>query len=669
MPANSSPLVEVLTAQAAPKAFTYKAEGLELARGTLVQAPLAGKQSLGVVLGPSREKIPEEKLKSIGAALETPPLKDSFLDFLFWVADYTMTPAGNVLSMILGGQSMLKPLKKKAPPRKPEHISSYDKSKAATVHLTKDQTQAAKKLRADVAAQKFAVTLLDGVTGSGKTEVYCEAIAEALDSGRRALLLLPEIALTTQIMERLEARFGFTPAAWHSVLTNAQRRSLWHRIAEGKAPLVVGARSALFLPFADLGLIIVDEEHDSSYKQEDGVIYHARDMAVVRAKFEKIPLILSSATPSLETVVNIRSGRYAHLHLPERHGKAALPDVHLIDLRQEKLPSHSWISPTLKNAITETLKNGEQALLFLNRRGYAPLTLCRACGYRFNCPRCSAWLVEHRAEGKHRLICHHCDYSTVYPSKCPSCSVEDKIAACGPGVERLMEEAARLFPGARLATLTSDTTANLKEAHEIIADMQRGAIDILIGTQIIAKGYHFPKLTLVGVVDGDLGLQGGDLRAGERSFQLLMQVAGRSGREEAPGHVYIQTAEPKHPVMQNLARHDRDALVETLLQERKTFSMPPFARLATLTLAGAHKEEVLAVAHQLAQNIPAHEGIRVLGPAPAPMALLRGKHRMRFLIHAPLDKKIQPMLKTWLQGVKIPARIRHYVDIDPQSFV
>ncbi len=439
-------------------------------------------------------------------------------------------------------------------------------------------------------------------------------------------------------------------------------------MAEGKARLVIGARSALFLPYADLGLIVVDEEHDGSYKQEDGVIYHARDMAVVRGKMEEIPVILSSATPSLESVLNMRAKKYAHVHLPERHGEAVMPKIHLVDLRTQNMPRGGWISPTLQNALRETLSRGEQALLFLNRRGYAPLTLCRSCGHRFACPQCAAWLVEHRESGKRRLSCHHCGYTEIYPQACPECGKADTLAACGPGVERLAEEAKRLFPNARIATLASDTQENLAQIHQTIAAMGAGEIDILIGTQIVAKGYHFPGLTLVGVIDGDLGLQGGDLRAAEHTFQLLAQVAGRSGRVDIHGHVYIQTVQSKHPVMQNLAQYDRDTLVETLIKEREKYAMPPFARMAIVTLSGSKLPETKQAAQKLASMIPREEGAEVLGPAPAPIALLRGRHRMRFLVKMPRRGKIQEFIRCWLASTKLPHSLRVGVDIDPQHF-
>jgi primosomal protein N' (replication factor Y) (superfamily II helicase) len=550
---------------------------------------------------------------------------------------------------------------------------------AAAPVLSDRQAVAAESLRGAVreasaagAAGAFSVTLLDGVTGSGKTEVYFEAIAEAVAAGRQALVMLPEIALSAQWLERFERRFGVAPALWHSDLTSAQRRATWRAVALGRAPVVVGARSALFLPYPDLGLIVVDEEHESAFKQEDGVTYHARDMAVVRAQLGGIPAVLVSATPSLETLNNVRGGRYRALHLPERHGDAALPSIALVDLRQDR-PAKleglgpSWLSDTLRKAIGETLAAGEQVLLFLNRRGYAPLTLCRACGHRLQCPNCTAWLVEHRLAG--RLQCHHCGYAARLPSSCPDCGAEGSLTACGPGVERLAEEARVLFPQARQATMTSDTLTGPESAAALVQAVQARDIDLLIGTQIVAKGHHFPHLTLVGVVDADLGLYGGDLRAAERTYQLLHQVAGRAGRAEHPGRVLLQTAEPDHPVMEALAAGDRDRFFAAEAAAREGAGLPPFGRLAALVLSGHDARQLDEVCRVLARAAPRVEGVTVLGPAPAPLAVLRGRHRRRFLVKAPRGFRLQPLLRAWLGQAKIPSAIRLQVDVDPYSFL
>ncbi|GAB4237599.1 MAG: primosomal protein N' [Kiloniellaceae bacterium] len=558
-----------------------------------------------------------------------------------------------------------------------------DQQAAAAAALRESVSVAAKG--AAKGAGAFSVTLLDGVTGSGKTEVYFEAIAEAVAAGRQALVLLPEIALSAQWLARFEQRFGVAPALWHSDLTSVQRRATWRAVAQGRAPVVVGARSALFLPYPDLGLIVVDEEHESAFKQEDGVTYHARDMAVVRAQLGGIPAILVSATPSLESLNNVRVGRYQALHLPERHGDAVLPKVTLVDLRQDKPPKleglgPGWLSTALRQAVSETLAAGEQVLLFLNRRGYAPLTLCRACGHRLQCPNCTAWLVEHRLA--RRLQCHHCGHSSRLPPACPDCGAEGTLTACGPGVERLAEEVAVLFPKARVAMMTSDTLTGPEAAAELVRAVQAREVDLLIGTQIVAKGHHFPHLTLVGVVDADLGLYGGDLRAAERTYQLLHQVAGRAGRAEHRGRVLLQTAEPEHPVMQALAAGaenasgnagGRDSFFEAEAAAREAAGLPPFGRLAALILSGPDARQVDEVARALARAAPrgeqGTEQVTVLGPAPAPLAVLRGRHRRRFLVKAPRAFRLQPLLRHWLAQVKLPSAVRLQVDIDPYSFL
>ncbi|HZU91944.1 MAG TPA: primosomal protein N', partial [Stellaceae bacterium] len=374
--------------------------------------------------------------------------------------------------------------------------------------LSADQAAAARRLIARIEAGGFSVTLLDGVSGAGKTETYFAAVAAALAAGRQVLVLLPEIALSAQWLERFRERFGTLPAQWHSEISQAERRDTWRAVAAGRAPVVVGARSALFLPFPDLGLIVVDEEHDSSYKQEEGVCYQARDMAVLRASLAHIPIVLVSATPSLETVVNVARGRYERVALPRRHAAARLPEMRLVDMRRERLETGRFLAPPLAGEIAATLAAGEQALLFLNRRGYAPLTLCRACGYRFCCPNCTAWLVEHRFT--RRLLCHHCGHAEPVPPDCPECLASGTLVPCGPGVERLREEVTARFPEARLALMVSDLLGGPRAAAELVRGMTERRFDVLIGTQIVAKGHHFPQLTLVGVVDADLGGSDGD---------------------------------------------------------------------------------------------------------------------------------------------------------------
>ena len=533
--------------------------------------------------------------------------------------------------------------------------------------LSPDQSAAAAEIVARVAAGAFAVALLDGVTGSGKTEVYFEAVAEALRRNRQVLVLLPEIALSAQWFERFRARFGAAPAEWHSDLTRGQRRRIWRAVAEGRARVVVGARSALFLPYPELGLIVVDEEHDTSFKQEDGVVYHARDMAVVRAQLGEIPAILASATPSLESLANVERGRYRRLHLPERHGGAKLPTVTVVDMRGDPPPRGRWLSPPLEAALGETFARGEQAMLFLNRRGYAPLTLCRHCGARLHCPNCTAWLVEHRLAG--RITCHHCGHNLPIPDACPECGEADALVACGPGVERVAEEAAVLFPSARAEIMTSDTIHGPGAASELIRRIEAREIDLLIGTQIVAKGHHFPHLTLVGVVDSDLGLAGGDLRAAERTYQLLSQVAGRAGRESRTGRAILQTYMPEHPVIRALAAGDRERFLAEESAGRRAAAMPPFGRLAAIVVSGRDSGEVDAIANALGRSAPRGEGFAVLGPALAPLATLRGHHRRRLLVKARREVNVQAAIRPWLAGIRRPGGVRVKVDIDPYSFL
>jgi primosomal protein N' (replication factor Y) len=542
------------------------------------------------------------------------------------------------------------------------------------VTLAPAQAEAAAALARKVGAG-HSVSLLEGVPGAGKTEVYLEAVLETLRQGRQVLILLPEIALSNHILERLSRRFERPVAAWHSELTSTRRRRCWRRIAEGKEAVVVGARSALFLPFPELGLIVVDEEHDGSFKQEDGVPYQGRDMAIARARFEDCPVILSSATPALDTAlaggrvpgIEATVGRPPALLLPARHGGAAMPEIRLIDLRRDRPPRGGWLSPSLRQALQQTLEAGEQALLFLNRRGFAPLTICRACGHRLCCPNCSAWLVHHRM--KRRLLCHHCGYARPEPDHCPDCGTLDTLTVSGPGVERLVDEVAAFLPEARAAIMTSDSPASPSAAAALLQAMRDHEIDLLIGTQIIAKGHHFPDLTLVGVVDGDLGLAGGDLRAGERQFQLLYQVAGRAGRAERPGRVMIQTHLPDHPVMQALAAGDKERFYAEELAERQDAGMPPFGRLAALVISGREPAEVRRFATELAAGAPSLPGLRILGPAPAPIAMLRGRHRQRLLAIAAEGVDLTAALAPWLKSVRPPGNLRLHIDVDPYTFL
>ncbi|MDR3450591.1 MAG: primosomal protein N' [Alphaproteobacteria bacterium] len=629
--------------------------------GRFVEVPFGGRKMIGVVWGPGKGGVPEGKLKSIIRVLDLPLVPDVNRAFVDWVASYTLTPAGAVLKMMFGSAKLIEAKKKdvfSTPAFNPDFHQPV---------LNEGQAKAAATLVEKVKHPSYSTTLLDGVTGSGKTEVFCEAIAECLRLDRQALVLLPEIAMTAALIDRFAARFGARPVEWHSGLSEKQRRLNWGAIARGQAQFILGARSALFLPYPDLGLIVVDEEHEAAYKQEEGVIYHGRDMAVARAHLGEIPVVLSSATPSLETLFNVKQGKYGHVQLLQRFGAAQMPNIELVDLRKYKMTAQEFISPPLFEALKQTIAGGQQSMLFLNRRGYAPLTLCRACGHRLQCPQCTSWLTEHKQSG--RLHCHHCGFAMKLPEKCPACEAEGKFAACGPGVERIAEEVKKRLPEARFAVMASDTLDNPQAAQELVDRMTRRDLDILIGTQIMAKGYHFPLLTLVGVVDGDLGLAGGDPRAAERTFQLLQQISGRSGRGEDAGRVLLQTTSPEHPVMKAIVKGDRDAFMEAELREREAYRLPPYWRLASLTVSGENVNEVIRAAQHLASTAPQREDLRVLGPAPAPFAMLRGKYRHRLMIQAPRTVNLSAVLRHWLAGVKLPRHLRLLVDIDPYSFL
>lgn len=703
--------------------YDYRAGEQALRPGDFVAVPLGRREVIGVVWGEGVGGVAEAKIKAVSRRLDCPPLPELSRKFVDWVAGYTVAPPGAVLRMAMSVLDALEPagdlvvcrlaataptvkltearrrvlaVAGDLPPLSPADLAREAGVGPAVVKgliaagalepasvappspfavpdpdhpgpaLSAGQQAAADHLRAVIGAG-FSVSVIDGVTGSGKTEVYFEAIAAALAAGTQVLVLLPEIALSAQWLQRFRQRFGVEPAGWHSELSPAKRRDTWRAVASGQARVVVGARSALFLPYDDLGLIVVDEEHDCGFKQEDGVAYHARDMAVVRGRLGKIAVVLASATPSLETMTNIQSGRYTRLHLPDRHAGATLPEISLIDLRRDPAPRGFWLSPVLVKALEETLAAGEQAMLFLNRRGYAPLTLCRACGHRLQCPHCTAWLVEHRGAG--RMVCHHCGHHMRPPRHCPECGAEESMVACGPGIERIAEEAAHRFPEARLAVMASDTVTGPHQAAEMIGQIADHRIDLLIGTQIVAKGYHFPMLTLVGIVDADLGLDGGDLRAGERTHQLLSQVSGRAGRAERPGRVLLQTFQPDHPVMRALAAGDRDTFLAAEAQARRQAGMPPFGRLAALIVSGPEAGALDDFLRKMSRSAPSLEGLQIIGPAPAPLALLRGRHRRRFLLKARRDISLHGPLREWLERAVPPHGIRIQVDIDPYGFL
>ncbi|UWQ40537.1 primosomal protein N' [Leisingera aquaemixtae] len=718
--------VGVLTTQPLDRLLDYRAPEGGCYLGAYVEVPLGPRKVLGVVWGPGAGGFDSAKLRSVIRVLDVAPMRTEMRQFLGKAADYTLTPMPAMLRLAtrapglsdppsmrkilrrgdgvpdrmteartrvlevleeFGGlaftpreladmadvtPSVVKGLVKQGALREEEaprdtpypHLDPELPSK----QLTDDQANAAAALADAVHSGRYGTTLLKGVTGSGKTEVYLEAVAAALRAGRQALVLLPEIALTAEFLTRVEARFGAKPAEWHSGATMTERRRVWKMVGQGAAQLVIGARSALFLPFRDLGLIIVDEEHDTSYKQEDGVLYNARDMAVLRAAMCSAQVVLASATPSLETWANAEAGKYKRLNLTSRFGASVLPEMRAVDMRSEDLLPATWISPTLKQAMTLRMERGEQSLLFLNRRGFAPVTICRACGAQVACDHCDARMVEHRF--MKRLMCHQCGETKPVPEACPSCEVEGKMAPVGPGIERLAEEATALFPEARIAVLSSDLFGSARALKQRIEEIAAGEADIILGTQLVAKGHNFPLLTLVGVIDADLGLQGSDLRAAERTFQLMRQVAGRAGRAERPGEALMQTFQPEHPVIRAILSGDEENFWKAEAAERQAAGVPPYGRMAGIILSGPDLAAVFDLGNAMARNDgPLRQiGAQLFGPAPAPIARVRGRHRVRLLVKAAKGVPLQDAIARWIAPLRLKGDLRLSVDIDPQSF-
>ncbi len=713
--------VQILFPVNVPEPFDYALPpGMDVEPGQFVFAPIGKQMKLGVVWGAADPS--ERVLKEIAEVKAVRPLPEKMIEFVNWTAAYNCVSPGLVLRMVVRSYKALEPsaqvtlyrpsgqdgvkltparqilLEAGGPfPARASEIAKRAGVSAAVVKgferagglsasqgpvdppfdvpdpdfggltLTEGQKQAGEELAGQVRRGGFAVSLLDGVTGSGKTEVYFEAVAEALRLGGQVLVLVPEIALTQASLRRFKARFGVEPAPWHSALGEAARRRTWREVAQGRAKLIIGARSALYLPYPNLKALIIDEEHDGSYKQEEGVIYNARDMAVLRGKIFGHAVILASATPTLESLENARQNRYAHIILPERPGAITLPPIELIDLKEHPPEKGHYISQPLIEAAQSVLDKGEQALFYLNRRGYAPLIICRSCGEKLRSPDTDSWLVEHRASGRAR--CHYTGFSMPMPCECPNCKEPDSLTSVGPGVERVAEEARQHFPHARIEVFSSDTAGNPEKIAERMARMASGEIDILVGTQMVVKGHNFPQLTFVGVVDGDLSLAGGDIRAGERTYQTLVQVAGRAGRADKPGHALIQTHQPEHEALQALAAGDRARFIEAERSMRDLLELPPFGRLAAIIMSGPDPKGVAAFAKDVVSAAPRAEGIEISGPSEAPIARLRGRFRQRLLIQARLGVNLSAYMAAWRGRIKLRTKYKLQIDIDPQSFM
>ena len=716
-------IVAVMVGVAVEGPYSYRVPaGMDVTRGSIVAVPLGPRLTLGVVWGPPRDLVAHNRLKDIAQAYDVPPLSEELLKLVDWVARYTLAPPGQVLRAVLRSTEALdtpRPVvafrrtgyepEKLTPARlrvldtlnddlawpkaaligaagvsasvvegleragaverlemAPPPVVLPPDPEAAIARLNGEQQAALDQILA-LGAHQFGVALLDGVTGGGKTEVFFEAVADTLRAGRQALILLPEIALTHTFLDRFTKRFGTRPAEWHSDMTPVQRGKVWRGVLDGTVRAVVGARSALFLPFRELGMLVLDEEHDGAYKQSEGVNYHARDMAVVRAHLANARVILSSATPSVETRNNANVGRYAHVLLTSRFAEAAMPNITAIDMRVDGPEKGQWIAPVLAREVFAAIERGEQALLFLNRRGYAPLTLCRTCGHQYQCPDCSAWMVEHRFRGV--LMCHHCGHEVRTPKICGKCGEPDTLTAVGPGIERVAEEAAARFPDARRVILSSDMGSNA-QLRDRFSEIERGEFDLIIGTQLVSKGHHFEKLSVVGVLDADLGLAHGDPRAGEKTFQILTQVAGRAGRTSRTGKAFLQNDHPDHQVMKAMVSGDREAFYAHELMARESGGLPPFGRLAALIVSANEHEVAMGFAKKLLSAAPMADGVRLFGPADAPVAMVRGRHRVRLLAQSGKDFDLSGYVRFWLGSAdRVTGNLRVQVDIDPMSFM
>ena len=717
-------IARVLFPVGVPEPFDYLVPaGMPVRVGDFVYAPIGKQVKLGVVWG-FGEADADRKLKEIAERKPCRPLSPEMLKFVSFTAKYNCASLGMVLRMVIRSYKALDPspmvdffhpigerppgltsarkrvldlqdvwpgrasdlakaagvspgvisgmanvglLERKNEPLDPPFDHPNTEHDERAFDLTPAQEQAAAKLQDLVKMNAFNVALLDGVTGSGKTEVYLEAAAAALEQGGQVLILVPEIALTQAGMRRITERFNAEPAQWHSAMGDAARRRVWREVSTGGAKLIVGARSALYLPYSDLQLIIVDEEHDSSYKQDEGVIYNARDMAVVRANIAGASIVLASATPSLESLTNARSGRYELVVLPERPGSAVMPEVDLVDLKEFVPEKGRFLSQPLIDGVTQSLEQGDQAMLYLNRRGYAPLIICRACGERLKSPDTDSWLVQHKRTG--RAMCHHTGFSMPMPNACPECKTEGSLSPVGPGVERVAEEASILFPDKRIEILSSDTAGNPERIRERMAQMAAGDIDIMVGTQMVVKGHNFPHLTFVGVVDGDLGLSGGDPRAGERTYQTLVQVAGRAGRAAKLGHALIQTHQPDHEALIALAAGDRERFIRAELANREMLELPPYGKLAAVIVSGLGEKETEALAKKFVSLAPRADGIDILGPSEPPIGRLRGLFRRRILVQAQPSVNLSKYMSVWRSKIRVPSRYKLHIDIDPQSFM
>jgi len=623
--------------------------------GDVVKVKFRNKDYLGVVVGTEQSNVSEQKLKPISEVFDLLKFSPEKINFMKFAAHYNISSFGTVLKLSM--------------PSELESIKTCDavktEYKPLSIDLNDEQKNAADFIKSKIHESAYSVTLIDGITGSGKTEVYATAISEILEkTNGQVLVLLPEIMLTNQFLVRLEKLFGVEPIVWHSGVSKALKKRYLQGIISGNSRLILSARSGLFLPFKNLKMIVLDEEHDVSYKQEDGVVYNARDMAVACGYYLGIPVILSSATPSIETLHNVALGKYSHVKLHSRYSRAQLPHLTVVDMGKEQLGNGRWISKKLQNKVQEYLNADRQVMLFLNRRGYAPLTLCKSCGHKEVCSQCSAFLVAHKK--RHKLVCHYCGYAKNIPEDCPECHEKDTMIFCGPGVERILDEVKILWPDIASIVVSKDSIEG-ERGKEMIDDILSRKAQIIIGTQVLSKGHHFPALDLVGIIDADIGLFGADLRSAERTYQLLTQVSGRAGRESV-GEVVLQTYYPENPIIKSLVSGDRDGFYDLELGTRKQMMMPPFSKLVGIVVSGCNEIKLNQFLDSMSQKVKYSKDFIVLGPVPAPISYLQGRYRYRFLVKG-IESRPQQYVSRWLDSLQVPRSIRIKVDVDPYGLM
>ena len=610
-----------------------------------------------------KKKLPKKKIRNIEKKLNFSPLNKQNRDFIDWVSNYTMNNLGSTLKLCLSIKQIFK--KKKIEKIKDQSLNlSSDK-----FLLTKEQLNAKKYIFQKIDNKKFSTVVIDGVAGSGKTEVYFEAINKCLMEKKQVLVLLPEISMTTQWFDRFKKKFKTNPLLWHSDIKGSEKIKIWKSILEDNVNIVVGARSSLFLPFKNLGLIIIDEEHDQSFKQEEGIIYNARDMAVVRAKISNIPIILCSATLSIETKLNVLERKYDVVKLKQAYGEAGLPEVKIIDLGKNPPEKGMWLADEVHRELKKTIESGNQALFFLNRRGFAPYVFCNSCYKRILCPNCDVGLVFHKKIDN--LICHHCGYKSLLENNKKICKESEKkcdLFLYGPGVEKIYEEIKNKNKNLNIEILTSEEMQKKGKGETILRKFEREEINVIIGTQILAKGHHFPKLTLVVIVDADFGFIGGDLRAAEKTFQLLTQVSGRSGRSRLSGKVLIQSTMADNPILKKIKKFDLNGFFLEELNIRKESGLPPFKKLCSLMLISKNEKKLNDFCRKMKVNIEPSNEFEVLGPAPPFISYVRGKYRKRFIIRCAKNKNIQKFVSIWLKKLQTPFDLKVSIDIDPYNF-